>query len=223
MDLMEKKAEWSAEAVISVEAATEGDLRKIIAIHKAAFPEFFLTMLGDRFLYELYLGFLKGTGSILLVASQNGKQVGFVVGTTEPHGFFKRLLISRWYAFVFAGFPRILRHTLQIMRRFAAAITYRGEKPEGLEKAALLSSIGILPQYSGRGVGRTLVDRFCQEAFSRGAKHVYLLTDRFNNEAANHFYVKCGFLLESSFMRSGGREMNRYIRTQEMQLTNVPK
>ncbi len=216
VDLTEKKTERKADAVITVRAAAERDLLEIITIHKAAFPGFFLTMLGDRFLHELYRGFLNDSGSIFLIASQDEKQIGFVVGTTEPHGLFKRLLISRWYAFILAGFPGILRHTLQIIRRFVAAITYRGEKPEGLEKATLLSSIGILPQYSGLGVGRMLVDDFCQEAFSRGTKHVYLLTDRLGNEVANRFYLKCGFLLESSFMRSGGREMNRYIRTQEV-------
>jgi ribosomal protein S18 acetylase RimI-like enzyme len=207
------RVERGASTVVTIRSATLEDISETIAVHKAAFPVFFLTMLGDRFLFELYRGFLQDSSSIWLIASHNNRLIGFVVGTTEPAGFFKRLLLYRWPAFIVAGGSGFFRHPLQIIRRFLAALVYRGEKPRGIDKATLLSSIGVSPHYAGRGVGLSLVEHFCQEAFSRGTDHVYLLTDDANNNAANRFYVKCGFSLESSFTRDGARKMNRYIRS----------
>lgn len=200
-------------SLVTIRTATLEDISETIAVHKAAFPGFFLTMLGDRFLLALYRGFLQDSASIWLIASHNSRLIGFVVGTTEPAGFFKRLLLYRWPAFIVAGTAGFFRHPLQIVRRFLAALVYRGEKPQGIDKATLLSSIGVSPHYAGDGVGSSLVEHFCQEAFSRGANHVYLLTDDANNDSANRFYVKCGFSLESSFTRDGERKMNRYIRS----------
>jgi ribosomal protein S18 acetylase RimI-like enzyme len=202
-----------ADTLVTIRAATLEDLLETSAVHKAAFPGFFLTLLGDRFLRELYRGFLEDSASIWLVASHSSRPIGFVVGTTEPAGFFKRLLMCRWHAFIVAGAAGFFRRPLQVIRRFLAALVYRGEKPQGIDGATLLSSIGVSPRYAGRGVGVALVEHFCQEAFSRGASHVYLLTDSTNNDGANRFYVKCGFSLESSFARDGGRKMNRYIRS----------
>lgn len=213
MDSTGTQVERGAGALVTIRAATPQDIAETIAVHKAAFPAFFLSMLGDRFLLQLYRGFLQDSTSIWLIASHNSRLVGFVAGTTEPEGFFKRLLFCRWPAFIAAGASAFFRHPLQIGRRFLAALMYRGEKPHGIDNATLLSSIGVSPHYAGRGVGWSLVEHFCEEAFSRGSDHVYLLTDDANNDAANRFYVKCGFSLESSFTRNGERKMNRYIRS----------
>lgn len=213
MDSTGIQVERGAGTVVTIRAATADDISETIAVHKAAFPGFFLTMLGDRFLLELYRGFLQDSSSIWLIASHDGRLVGSVVGTTEPAGFFKRLLSSRWPGFIVGGASGFCRHPLQIVRRFLAALVYRGEKPHGIDNATLLSSIGVSPPYTDRGVGLSLVESFCREAFSRGAEHVYLLTDDANNVAANRFYIKCGFSLEGNFTRDGERKMNRYIRS----------
>jgi ribosomal protein S18 acetylase RimI-like enzyme len=188
------------------------DLVQTVQVHKVAFPASFLTILGDRFLYELYLGFLRDESSIYLVAEEKGRQLGLVVGTTEPRGFFKRLLVRRWSAFLCAGFTALLRNPARVAKRFLFALVYRGETPPGLDGATLLSSIGVAPAYGGRGFGAVLVDRFCEEAASRGSRSVYLLTDSGGNDQVNHFYVKCGFSLDGHIERQERRLMNRYIR-----------
>jgi ribosomal protein S18 acetylase RimI-like enzyme len=188
------------------------DLSQTVEVHKLAFPCSFLTVLGDRFLYELYLGFLRDESSIYLVAEEKGQQLGLVVGTTEPRGFFKRLLVRSWSAFLCAGFTALLRNPVRVAQRFLFALVYRGETPPGLDGATLLSSIGVAPAYGGRGFGAVLVDRFCAEAASRGSRSVYLLTDSGGNDQVNHFYVKCGFSLDSHIERQERRLMNLYIR-----------
>jgi ribosomal protein S18 acetylase RimI-like enzyme len=195
------QVERGAGTVVTIRAATQQDISEVIAVHKAAFPGFLPTMLGDGYLLELYQGFLQNFVSIWFIASHNSHQMGLVAGTTEPAGFFKRLLLYRWPSFNVAGASSFFRHPLQFFRRFLVALVYRGEKPHGVVKATLQSSIGVSPHYAGRGVGLSLVEHFCREAFSRGADHVYLLTDDANNDAANHSYVKCGFSLGLPVLR----------------------
>jgi len=202
---------FMAEEII-VRPGGYSDLVQTVQVHKVAFPASFLTILGDRFLYELYLGFLRDESSIYLVAEEKGRQLGLVVGTTEPHGFFKRLLVRRWSAFLCAGFAALLRNPVRVAQRFLFALVYRGETPPGLDGATLLSSIAVAPAYGGRGFGAVLVDGFCAEAASRGSRSVYLLTDSGGNDRVNHFYVKCGFCLDSRIERQEQRIMNRYIR-----------
>lgn len=197
---------------VIVRPGRTNDLSPTVEVHKGAFPNSFLTTLGDRFLYELYLGFLQDESSIYLVAEEKGQQLGLVVGTTEPRGFFRRLLARRWLAFLRAGFAGLLRSPIRVGNRFLFALLYRGEAPSRLDGATLLSSIGVATACGGRGLGAVLVERFCQEAADRGSPSVYLLTDSGGNDGVNRFYVKCGFSLDSRVERQDRRIMNRYIR-----------
>jgi ribosomal protein S18 acetylase RimI-like enzyme len=202
----------SKPAEIIVRPGGLNDVPQTVEVHKVAFPDSFLTILGDRFLDELYRGFLQDESSIYLVAEEDGRQLGVVVGTIEPRGFFKRLLIRRGFMFLCAGLAGLLRNPVRVGQRFLFALVYRGEAPPGLDGAALLSSIGVVPTCGGRGLGALLVERFCQQATSRGSPSVYLLTDSGANDGANRFYLKCGFSLDSRIERQNNRIMNRYIR-----------
>jgi ribosomal protein S18 acetylase RimI-like enzyme len=194
-------------------AASQQDVPEIVAVHLRAFPGFFLTRLGPRFLAELYQGFIQDPSGIIFVACDNDAVVGFVAGTDSPEGFFGRLLRRRGARFLLAAASAFVSAPLLVGHRLARAVVYRGERPSSVQRAALLSSVGVNPQASGTGIGRRLVDAFCDEALRRGVQHVYLTTDRDQNVLANRFYANCGFTLESSFRRPGNRWMNRYVRT----------
>jgi ribosomal protein S18 acetylase RimI-like enzyme len=189
------------------------DLPRIVAAHQVAFPGFFLTMLGPRFLGELYAGFLTAGSSICYVADDRGECLGFVVGTTEPAGFFKRLLARRWHAFLYAGLSRLMRHPVSVSQRFLAALFFRGDLTAVITDATLLSSLAVHPPAKGKGIGLALVEKFCAEAVARGSNYVYLMTDEDNNHRVNCFYRKCGFSLDGSSRRISGRVMNRYLRS----------
>lgn len=55
-----------------------------------------------------------------------------------------------------------------------------------------LGDIAVDPEYRGRGIGRTLLDRSIQEARSRGARSLYLEV-RQSNDAARALYETAGF------------------------------
>ena len=186
-------------------------LDKVVEVHMKAFPEFFLTFLGPRFLREFYKSFIYDNTGIGFVAkdSSTGSILGAVVGPLVPGGYFKRLLKKRWYAFCLASASAILKRPTVIKRLFRA-LFYRGEAPSGPQRA-LLSSIAVSPDVQGQGVGQALVKKWVEEVQRRGGTGCFLTTDARNNDRINVFYQKLGWKIESSYTTPEGRIMNRYV------------
>ncbi|QNI30780.1 GNAT family N-acetyltransferase [Alloacidobacterium dinghuense] len=199
---------------LKVISANRSHVDAVVQIHLDAFKGFFLESLGRRFLRELYRGFIVEPSGICLVAiSIDGIVTGFVAGTIQPEGFFRRLLQRRGFAFLWAGAASFLRHPIRVGRKFVFAIHYRGEKPTNVSSAALLSSIGVAPEAKGKGIGRALLASFCEETRKAGVLNIFLTTDRDNNELVNTFYRVNGFQLNSSFLKERDRWMNLYSRS----------
>jgi hypothetical protein len=55
-----------------------------------------------------------------------------------------------------------------------------------------------------------LVQRWLDEAQSRGARGCFLTTDAENNDTVNRFYLSLGWKLEAAYTTREGRKMNRY-------------
>ncbi len=181
----------------------------IVDVHMRAFPSFFLTFLGPRFLREFYGSFIADDQGIGFVALEDGKVLGAVVGPLNPAGYFKRLLKRRWFAFCLASMGAVLKKP-SVMARLFRAVFYRGEAPQGKVRS-LLSSIAVSPDTQGKGVGKALVSSWLEAAKARGSKGAFLTTDTDNNEAVNGFYQRLGWTLESQYETPEGRKMNRYI------------
>ncbi|MEI7817536.1 MAG: GNAT family N-acetyltransferase, partial [Desulfuromonadales bacterium] len=158
----------------------------------------------------LYAGFIEDSAGLFLVAENRGIIIGFAAGTTNPSGFFRRLLQRRGIRFARAATSGLLRNPLLATRKCLGALFYRGETPNGIPDAALLSSLAVSPSTQSKGIGQALVRAFADEARKCGCQSVYLTTDEANNEKANRFYAKCGFQLLDTFNRSGNRVMNRW-------------
>ncbi len=186
-------------------------IERVVDVHMRAFPSFFLTFLGPRFLKEFYSSFLEDPTGIGFVAedSETSDVLGVVVGPAVPQGYFKRLLKRRWWAFCLAAAGAVLRRPTTAKRLFRA-VFYRGEAPSGPERS-LLSSIAVSPDAQRGGVGRALVKKWVEEVEHRGIKGCYLTTDAENNDPVNKFYQSLGWKVESSYTTPEGRRMNRYI------------
>lgn len=187
------------------------DIREVVDVHMCAFPNFFLTFLGPRFLKVFYNSFTYDPAGIGFVAKdrETGKVLGFIVGPLVPDGYFKRLLKKRWFAFCFASIAAICKRPT-IVKRLFKALFYRGQAPSGA-KRALLSSIAVDPEAQGQGVGRILVERWIREIKQQGGNGCYLTTDAIDNDSVNNFYKKLGWTIESTYETPEGRKMNRYI------------
>jgi GNAT superfamily N-acetyltransferase len=185
-------------------------IEQAVCVHLLAFPGFFLSFLGPRFLREFYASFLADPVGIGFVAlSSSGDVIGAVLGPLNPQGYFGRLLRRRWWAFCLASIGAVGRHPA-CLKRLLRAVFYRGEVPSGPVRA-LLSSISVSPSAQGHGVGKALIHRWVEETRQRGANGCYLTTDAEGNDDINAFYQRIGWRLESAYMTPEDRQMNRYV------------
>jgi GNAT superfamily N-acetyltransferase len=197
---------------VRVRAAALSDVDSVVRIHMQAFDGFFLTSLGSRFLKRFYSGLASDERVVFQIAESARGACGFAVGPLRPRSFFRMLLVKQGVGFALDATGALLRHPLKVGRKLLGALRYRGEGPPVVREAALLSSLGVLAEARGTGVSGLLIEAFCREAARGAATHVYLTTDRDENAAVNRFYLKHGFVLESSLVRPDGRVMNRYCR-----------
>lgn len=185
------------------------DIGRVVGVHLLSFPGFFLSFLGPRFLSLFYSGICSAPEGIAYVyLNDDGIPSGFVAGTSNPGGFYSRLLKRDWFKFALASIIPVLKKP-SVIGRVARAVSYPAGNPIGNDVAGLFS-IGVLPELQGTGAGKKLVQAFLYEAAKRGCKRVFLTTDRDNNDSVNAFYEKLGFSVERQYVTPEGRRMNEY-------------
>jgi glycosyltransferase involved in cell wall biosynthesis/ribosomal protein S18 acetylase RimI-like enzyme len=193
-----------------VRTATASDLAGIVAIHQRAFNQFFLTRLGRTFLrryYELVLNYHSG---IILVSERHGIINGFVCGFADPAEFYRSMWRNRLNLALPAltalfRHPSLGAHMIQAVRRIQTSAT------QGPRVWCELSSIAVMPEASGKGLGRTLLAAFLDQSWAKDAQCVYLTTDAEGNDAANALYRDVGFQHARRFLQTKGRWMNEYV------------
>lgn len=196
---------------MSIREMTVFDVKEVAKVHLASFPNFFLSFLGIRFLETLYKSFIDDQESISLVYVDSHEFIlGFVAGSVNPSGFYKRAIKRRAIQFAISSIPTIFKNPIIIPRLFEAL-----KKPSESKDSVgdcFLMSIGVLPERKGLGLGKLLEKEFCNIAKGKGAKIIELTTDRDNNVDVNHFYIKTGYELYNFFKTKQGRLMNRYVK-----------
>lgn len=183
-------------------------INEIVEIHLLSFQGFFLTFLGRGFLKNLYEHFLNHSDSGIIVAIENEKIIGFLAFSNNMSNFYKTLLKKRFFELGWYSFLATLRNP-KVMFRLLRAFTY-SKKSERKEKYIELSSIGVLPNLERRNIGSKLIDKLKEIFKSSDCKYIKLETDAVNNNKANSFYIKNGFILQGSYKTPEGREMNEY-------------
>lgn len=181
------------------------DLEAIVRIHLLAFPEFFMTRMGSAFVRRYYESLATYPGSIVLTARVDGEVIGFVAGFGSPARFYahyrsRKVRMIRPILSAILSRPRLIPEILRNLRR----VSHVAAEDSEVE----LSSLAVLPAFSSRGVGQSLLEAFTRAARDRGYRSVFLITDARDNDAVNRFYRKRGFTLGGQFNR-GKRALNR--------------
>lgn len=191
---------------------TPTDPRAVAAIHLEAFQGFFLSSLGSSFLAYYYRCFPHEPGAIALVAEQGeeGRVVGFVVGTINPRAFYRRILRRHWLGFALRAAGALALHP-GAAPRLLRGLTHSGGNPGGKAVAGLFS-IAVLPAAHGGGSAAALMRGFLELAAARGARSAFLHTDAAKNERVNAFYRRHGFTVERTLTTPEGRQLNEYWR-----------
>lgn len=183
------------------------DVARVVEVHLSAFPGFFLSFLGPRFL-RLFYAEAVALGEITLVAEVEREVVGFVMGSVSPGAFFKALLRRRALLFAWHALPAVVRNPKTAFR-IARALAKPGDarKPAG---TATLMSLGVAQATQGSGSGKALVQAFLREAALRGCKVVDLTTDKVGNDRTNAFYRRLGFQIAREIVTPEKRILNEY-------------
>ncbi len=185
------------------------DIAAVVKIHADSFPNFFLTVLGERFLALYYANVQTAREGVCLVfVPEDGRVAGFAVGAASPRLFYSNLLKSNCVKFMLASVGAALKRPAIIPRLFRA-LTYSADVPEGDDVAGLFS-LAVLPEGQKQGGGKALVEAFAAECRRRGVKKIYLTTDAVGNDPVNRFYIRQGFRLEKQYATPEKRVMNKY-------------
>ncbi len=185
------------------------DLKIIVDIHIKAFPEFFLTKLGPKFLSKYYNLILNHEKKIFLVAEEDGYPIGFVAGFLQPSNFYAYVRKHK-NILLFALIPIIFRNPFLISRIISNFRSTKKKEQENKLIKCELASIAVNPDYAGQGLGKKLVKAFIEISQKKNADIIYLTTDVNNNEVVNNFYQSLGFSLYRTFIAPGNRFMNEY-------------
>lgn len=186
------------------------DIDSVVNVHMRSFRGFFLTFLGPRFLSEFYRASVDDPSGIGYAYWLGEDELcAFVVGSSQPAGFYGRLIRYRWWRFGFASVYALIRQPNIILRLLRALRMPRQELPSN--NCGTLMSIAVDPGIQGKGIGKALVTAFLDEARRVGLSHVNLTTDKLNNDSVNKFYLNYGFHCIRTYVTPEGREMNEYL------------
>lgn len=186
------------------------DVEDVIRVHMEGFQGFFLSFLGPPFLREFYTGVCEDPSGIALVSDDGDSILGFVVGTVEPSGFYKRLIQKRWWKFGLASLKPLIKRP-SIAPRLLGAFSLPGKTANSQLKMGTLMSLAVMKDYHGNGVGKKLVAAFLESSQKRQVEIVNLTTDAVGNDSTNEFYSRMGFVLSRVFITPQGRLMNEYM------------
>lgn len=191
-----------------IENTEKDTINDIVSIHLNTFTGFFLTFMGRGFLNLMYRSYAEYKDSGILIAIEEEKPVGFLAYSGDLSGLYKYMIKKRLIPFGWYSLGAFFRKPTVFMR-LVRAFLKPGETMRE-EKYVELASIGVDPNVKSKGVGSQLIDALkAQVDFSEYA-YITLETDAVNNEGANHFYQKNGFVLEREFETNEGRKMYEY-------------
>lgn len=194
-----------------IKAVTSCQIPEVVRIHNSSFKGFFLTELGDDFLYLYYNSVRLNKEGILLGAFIKNDLVGFCAATTYSNGFNKRLIKSNFFSYskvaikLFFTRPMALFRLLKNLTKRDSTISDDGEYSE-------LLSIGVDVNKQGLGIGKELMFALEQNLKQLSCSALSLTTDCEKNEKTVAFYESSGFSVLYEFRVWPDRKMFRLIK-----------
>ena len=191
-----------------VRAGSAGDAFAAARLHARHIPTGFLSLLGPSLLARLYRRVARSHDCFLLVAEGDGKTVGFLAGSLDTRGLFRRFVVLDGPLVALTTGWALVRHWRQALETLLGArIRQPGVEPNthgvaaGVE--AELLSVAVDDEYRGAGLGSALTRQFLAEAARRGAGSARVVVGATNDDAVK-VYVRCGFAAVEQFEHHRG-------------------
>jgi ribosomal protein S18 acetylase RimI-like enzyme len=180
-------------------------LEEVVQTHKAAFPDYFLTNLGDKFLAKFYRTFLEDENTIAIGAFDQDKLVGFILCSKNKSEVMKKFYQNN-FTFIILS---ILIQVLKMNKIIISGLLSRCKMGIGFVKSLLfpekslqtegtnvrLLSIAVLPEYKGTGTSKGMMNYFHNHLQENNIKAVGLSVKKDNSRAIS-FYEKMGWITE---------------------------
>ena len=163
---------------------------RVAELHCAALAGDFLPSLGQGFLTVFYEGVMDLGVGFGFVAVEDGRPIGFVLGSTDTSALFKQVVASRAVTLGLRAIPAVIRKPV-LVANVLETFLYPDKEGAVPEKAELVV-IGFDRAYRGRGLGRALVNAL-NDAFHAQGVRSYKVTVLQENLGANSFYRALGF------------------------------
>lgn len=198
--------------MITIQKVTDKDLNLIVKIHNQAFPDFFLTSLGDNFLKLYYSCMSNSNDAITLCALDDDKLVGFSTCAYTSHGFNIDLIKKNWLRFGWMGVKLLFTKPgaiIRLVKNFDKESTDSSVEDNG--EYAELYSIAVSPDCQGKGVGKKLLIE-TETDVKKHNNQISLTTDYYNNEKTIGFYHSLGYNEWYDFVTYPNRRMYRMIK-----------
>ena len=197
--------------MITIQNADIEDAVSITQIHLLAFKNFFLSSLGEDFLKFYYTCFIKNKESVVLIAKDNDKIVGFAAATVLCKGFNTALIRQNLFSFSLVGLKLLVTNPKALVR-LARNLTKKSDEVQSEEDYAELYSIGVAPDGQGKGIGKELLNRIEQELLERNVNKLSLTTDYYDNDRTIGFYKAMEYSVLYVFTAYPERKMYRMIK-----------
>ncbi|NCB84923.1 MAG: GNAT family N-acetyltransferase [Bacteroidia bacterium] len=197
--------------MMEIRKVTKHEINQVVTIHKKAFNDFFLTQLGDKFLWVYYYSVSKNKNSILIGYYDDEKLLGFSCATFLSRGFHKNLVKENLLRFGIIGIKLIFTKPgslIRILKNFSKS--NKSIKDDG--NYAELLSIGVYPGIQGSGIGKQLLTELERQLSFNGIKLLSLTTDFYKNDKTIGFYKSLGYEIMYEFIAYPNRKMYRLIK-----------
>ena len=196
---------------ISILRMEQRHVESAVRVHQSAFPDYFLTFLGSRFLFLFYSEILKteGNQSIIAWSDENQSVVGFAVSVKDQEHFYTRLIKKRLVAFALAAIVPAIRKPTIIPRLFRA-LKYPGVSRKSPADACFLS-MGVLPEMRGQRLAVRMTDQMMLQLKDDGVTSVLFVIDRDINERAKRFHYRYGAKPVREYQTAEGRWMEDLV------------
>lgn len=201
--------------MIAIRKAAVNDVDAIVAIHQQAFPDFFLTTLGTRFLQLYYKCMCCCNDAVTLCAEEDGVVKGFATSSYYSQGFNTSLIKKNLFKFGIMGVELLFTKPKAILR-LAKNLDKKadGNAVEDKGEYAELYSIAVKPGNQGSGIGKKLLIA-TEEDVAKHNSRISLTTDYYNNEKTIGFYHSLGYQDYYEFTTYPDRKMWRMIKDLE--------
>lgn len=200
---------------VVIRDATEQDLSRMASDMIRYLPDGLFPHLGNHFVRRWMKTFLTERFGIALVAVSDDEQpIGFLIGSTNQVRHIADVLANQKWGLLLSGLaalsirPRVLLHFLGTRARpYARRLLGRTASPVSSDRVipspAVITSLVVLPDRRGEGIGVFLMDAFLKRATADHARLAELATAAGAN-GAGKFYEKHGWTcVEQRFSKDG--------------------